>query len=168
MAPEAPATSACSCPQHRLTPLVAERPTSSFSFSPAQQGVGMMEVQEVTSCSGAAGLRAAGPDWALPVLGVVLPLERQSQAAGAPNTLLWGTPASHQAGNMVWVPRIAPGSTEKGWTPAAHPATPQDPAPHGHSMEHPQLTWDLTVSCTPQGSSSRAGQELPSCSFLML
>lgn len=30
-----------------------------------------------------------GLDWVLPVLGVVLPLERQRQAPGAASTLLW-------------------------------------------------------------------------------
>lgn len=63
VAPETPATSACSCPQHRLTPLVAQRATSCFSFSSAQQGVSTMEVHEVKGCKGAAGLQGAGLHW---------------------------------------------------------------------------------------------------------
>lgn len=46
-----------------------------------------------------------------------------------------GTPTSYQAGNLVWVPRWV-----CGFQLAAHPATPQHPALHGHSMECPQLT----------------------------
>lgn len=102
-----------------------------------------MEIQEATTFKGAAALQAAGPGWALPGLRVALALQRQSQAQGQPAPC-FGDPTSHQAGNLVWMARISPAS------PPCHPT-----APHGHSREHPQLTWDLAVSCTPQGSSSQ-------------
>lgn len=152
MAPEAPATSACSCSQHRLTPLVAERATSSLSFSSAQQGESMMEVREITACKGAAKelqrsckgpakelqdprqLGQAGHCQGLELLshwrGRARPQGQPAPCFGDPHLPPgWKSGLGAQVGV-----RTAPGGTEKGWTLAAHPATPWPQ--HGAAPAH--------------------------------